>query len=350
MAPNLPHLLNAWEAYLSSRQAEEYIALYVHIPFCSTRCRYCIYASVPYIGESAVDEYLGALSNAMSVFSPLFAGTKIGAVYIGGGSPSLLTVAQMEHLFEIVASHFDLDLSDDHMFCFEIAPHHMDTQKIDCLASSFINRVSMGIQSFDPEVQQAEKRANPSPERISFLLGYLMASLQGKQSRVNADLMIGLEGQSLESVQRDLDILTGLEVPLITLYANRKRRSEAEQSQFEHYVTTTLIELESRFSTYELITERGGFSVANRWILKGFNHHCTKPYRTRPHLNSNLGFGYRAQSFVTPQELWYHRSGDGFVIDHDPKRDICRSALYPTMFEDGRRLIAEGVDVSQYGL
>ena len=345
MGSTLSHILDCWAKYLESRGPEEYVALYVHIPFCTTRCNYCIYASVPYPGPRAVDDYLGALAQEMSVFSPLFRGTKIDALYVGGGSASLLTVSQMDRLFETIQSRFELAADDDHMFCFEVAPQHIDTDKIDRIASSFVNRVSMGVQSFDPDVLRAEDRVNPSTEQICSLLRTLMTSLEKKHSRINVDLMLGLEGQTVDSLSCDLQRLSDLAVPNITVYAKRKRRTEDERIQFERFVETTLAELEPRLVDYDLVTSRGGYSAASWFTRKSFRHYFTKLYRTRPYLNSNLGFGYRAQSFITPQQLWYRRLGDGFVVDYDPGRGICGSDLHRTMFEDGRRLVASGVDV-----
>lgn len=266
----------------------------------------------------------------------------------GGGSPSLLTVPQMDYLFDTIQSQFELDVCNDNMFAFEIAPHHIDTDKVDFIASSFINRVSVGVQSFNRGVQRAENRPNPSKEYITFILGYLMASLKDKLSRINVDLMIGLDGQDVRSLKADLKTLTGIGVPRITVYANRKPRPEEERVRFEQYVVSSLLHLEQFFPTYDLITNRGGYQVPNWFIRKGFRNYFKKFYRTHPYLNSNLAFGYKAHSFISPRMFWYHKEADGYLIDHDSSRGICRSDVFRSRFEEGRRVVENKVDISYY--
>jgi 2-iminoacetate synthase ThiH len=180
---DLSRILDMWKRYLEERGRDDYLTLYVHIPFCTSRCNFCQYKSDVLENPSQIDEQLEKLEQDMMQFSPVFKGYGIDALHIGGGTPSLMSVGQMKRLFDSIQSNFKLDVNDDNMFSIELHPASTDEEKIDFIYDSFINRASMGVQSFDEEILREENRACLSPGRTQDLIRYLMEKFNGKGGR-----------------------------------------------------------------------------------------------------------------------------------------------------------------------
>ncbi|MFH0800390.1 MAG: radical SAM protein [Pseudomonadota bacterium] len=320
---DLKCILKKWQTFLNDKDEKEYLTIFVHIPFCSSKCRYCMYASRVLKDRSQIDDHLIFLDKEMSYFSQLFRKEKISCLYIGGGTPSIMSVDQMKRLFDIIQSNFELDMDEGNMFSIETNPAHLDTDKIDFLTGSFINRVSVGIQSFDRNVMEAERRKNPSGERISYLLGYLMASLKHKRSSVNADLMIGLQKERKEKILMGLNTLSDMDIPRITLYACRKKRTPAEQKRFEKYVVSSIKHIDSRLTKYQLTTDDvAAFSESNIFYHKDISCGFKKWYDPLPSIyNNTLGFGVASNSYIIPLNFCYRRRRDGWHIIADKYYD-----------------------------
>lgn len=337
------YIIDKWKAHLATKSPKDYLALYIHIPFCTSRCNYCMYLSSILKNPEQIDAYLNWLNDEMSLLSPTFSGERISAIYIGGGTPSLMSIDQIKRLMEIIRSHFELDVDDENMFAFEVNPEHLSEKMIDYLASSIFNRVSLGIQSLNANVLKAENRVNPGTARIEKLLRYLIKAFQPKHSRINTDLMIGLKEQTVDSLIEDISVLSDLGVPRITIYANRQVRGPEAQKEFEEYVVCALRYIETFFDKYQIITNSSGFSEPNWLKLKSFRHIFMKPYRTEPLLNSNISFGIGAISLISTQEFCYMRQGNRYKIRHDPKRGIIDPG-FSSMFNDRNLFLSKGIE------
>ncbi len=317
---NLDVVLKKWDAFLKSKGEDDYLTIYVHIPFCASRCRYCGYSSSVLKDVSQVDGYLKLIAKEMSLFSPVFRGAKISSLYVGGGTPSIMSIDQMKRLFEHIQSNFELDVCADNMFSIETHPGDLDTEKIDFFADSFINRVSIGVQSFDEAVLKAERRVNPPVESILFLLEYLSARFKSHKSlySINVDLMLGLHRESRDSIQRGLEILSDMDLTRITLYASRQKRTNAEQKKFEEYVVSSVRYFSSCLTKYYLThSDLDAFYETNEFYHKGIKKGFHKWYCPIPSLyNNNIGFG-PSESFIIPLEFFYTKVPDGYKIaDH----------------------------------
>lgn len=183
--------------------------LYIHIPFCRQKCRYCDFAS--YAGEeNRIDTYLSALEKEAALYkSALF-----DTLYIGGGTPSLLSPKQLEKLFQMVEQYFGTvkKFSESTL---EANPESLTEEKLNFLKSAGLNRLSIGLQSFDNSVL---KRIGRIHDTEMFLRAYEMARAAGFDN-INVDLIAGLpdqtEGQFLEGLQK----LIALKPEHISVYA-----------------------------------------------------------------------------------------------------------------------------------
>ncbi len=122
--------------------------IYLHIPFCERKCIYCDFYSVPFAHGFARD-YITAICKEMSLKKP---DAEIRSIYIGGGTPSALSVKNIERLLHAIKLH--LPLANDYELTFEARFYEFDDDKIDACLKGGVNRFSLGVQSFDTKVRR----------------------------------------------------------------------------------------------------------------------------------------------------------------------------------------------------
>ncbi|WP_428074786.1 radical SAM family heme chaperone HemW [Candidatus Avelusimicrobium luingense] len=182
--------------------------LYIHIPFCKQKCKYCDFAS--FAGrENLIDDYLDALSKEAA----RFANAACNTLYIGGGTPSLLSRAQLEKLINLIEKNF-APIPSFAESTFEANPESLTREKIALLHHAGINRFSMGLQSFNDDELKRIGRIHSSAD---FLRAWEDLHTGGVQN-VNVDLIAGLPGQTLESFLHSLEKLTALSPQHISVY------------------------------------------------------------------------------------------------------------------------------------
>ncbi|MBT3342445.1 MAG: oxygen-independent coproporphyrinogen III oxidase [Gemmatimonadetes bacterium] len=199
---------------LNELPADDEISLYVHVPFCEHRCHFCgCHVIATRHGEVAA-KYLEYLEKEIAlVAAQLEHRPKVVQYHWGGGTPTYLTPEQMRHLQRSVESHFDIQPGAE--VAIEVDPRVTTTQHIDTLLELGFNRISMGVQDFDPAVQEAIGR-HQTKEEASQLYAYCRE--KGITS-INIDLIYGLPGQTPESFQRTLDAVNELRPDRLAVYS-----------------------------------------------------------------------------------------------------------------------------------
>jgi len=165
------------------------LAVYIHIPFCVKKCNYCDFPSYPGAGYD-VGAYLAALGLEMDLYRDAWLGKEVSTLFIGGGTPSILTEAQLESLFGLIHSRFTLE--EDAEVTFEGNPGTLDAGKFGLLREGGVNRLSLGAQSLDDEMLKGLGRIHSSAEALR---AFELARAAGFKN-INLDLMHGLPGQS----------------------------------------------------------------------------------------------------------------------------------------------------------
>lgn len=193
---------------------DEVAGLYIHIPFCRSRCIYCDFYSTT-LPQAWQVPYVEALGREMEIRANEEAGKlgRIGTVYIGGGTPSLLTAEALERLFALVARHYRLE--DGAEVTLEANPDDVTGEWVDSLKGTPVNRISMGVQSLDDNILRTLRRRHTAEQarRAVALLqeaGYTNLSL---------DLIYGLPGQGLAQFERDVREVLGMGVTHLSAYA-----------------------------------------------------------------------------------------------------------------------------------
>lgn len=170
--------------------------LYVHIPFCSSRCSYCDFATGLYESELA-ERYVRAI--VQEIGSSNFAGQRVDTIYFGGGTPSLLAPAQLERILSSLFAQFDVDNAAE--ITLEINPGSATPQKLRDFRRLGINRASFGAQTFADAELAKLGRSHTAADTLKTFAELRSAGF----TNVSFDLIAGLPGQSLDQWQRNVE-------------------------------------------------------------------------------------------------------------------------------------------------
>lgn len=169
------------------------LGLYIHIPFCRQKCRYCDFLSFPCTSEQIYREYVTALCMEMDVRKQDCQEYEIDSVFIGGGTPSILSAADVTKFMECLRR--DFRVTEDAEITIESNPASLDREKLDAYLAAGINRISIGIQSFDNRTLQLLGRLHDKNEAFQKIQ---MARKAGFDN-INIDLMFGIPEQSIKT-------------------------------------------------------------------------------------------------------------------------------------------------------
>jgi len=211
---NLPEV--ALDSALGTLPQNAPLSLYLHVPFCATVCYYCACNKIITNNRKHAITYLARLYREMELIEPgLPAGHTVEQLHFGGGTPTYLTNEQFTEVFEHLGSTFTLLTTDERDFSIEIDPRTVDPARIAFLTGLGINRMSLGIQDFDPDVQLAVNRLQSESDTASIIDA---ARDHGVKS-LSVDLIYGLPQQNLERFARTLDRIIHLSPDRISLYS-----------------------------------------------------------------------------------------------------------------------------------
>ena len=188
------------------------IALYVHIPFCETKCPYCDFNTYSKI-ESLIPGYVSALRTEIELWAGLLDGPPVRTVFFGGGTPSYLPSNDISALMATISESFTLQ--DDAEITLEANPGDFTLDKLNHFLDVGINRLSIGVQSFDDGLLSLLGRRHSATDAVE---AYRMACDAGFDN-VSIDLMYGLPHQTIEHWQETLARTSDLRPPHISLYA-----------------------------------------------------------------------------------------------------------------------------------
>ncbi len=190
------------------------LSLYVHIPFCASLCYYCACNKIITKQPARAELYLRYLAREVALHTAqIGASQPVSQLHLGGGTPTFLDDAQLSALMGLLQQNFALQQGGE--YAIEIDPRTVSAERLACLRALGFNRLSFGVQDFDPEVQQAVHRVQPAAEVFALVEE---ARRLGFES-VNIDLIYGLPRQTPESFQRTLAQVKLLCPDRIALYA-----------------------------------------------------------------------------------------------------------------------------------
>jgi oxygen-independent coproporphyrinogen-3 oxidase len=192
------------------------LSVYVHVPFCLSPCFYCGCTRVITRDHGKAAIYLEHLYREIELIAPPFDHDRpLVQLHFGGGTPNFLDAKQMDELLDSLSRHFSFSRESEREFGIELDPRHCDADYVRMLAARGFNRVSVGIQDFDPEVQRAVNRIQ-SVEQTRVVLDTARAS--GMRS-VSVDLIYGLPKQTAEKFAHTLEQVIALRPDRVACYS-----------------------------------------------------------------------------------------------------------------------------------
>ncbi len=177
------------------------LSLYIHIPWCVRKCPYCDFNSHEARGNLPEQQYVVALARDLELALPLIWGRKVYSVFIGGGTPSLFSAAAVEQILNTVRMLLPLDINAE--ITLEANPGTVEADRFAALRDAGVNRLSLGIQSFNATHLQALGRIHDADEARR-----AVEIAQAHFNNINLDLMYGLPLQTL--AEAEADVLTAL--------------------------------------------------------------------------------------------------------------------------------------------
>ena len=181
-------------------------SLYIHIPFCKRICPYCDFVKFIY-NESFLNQYLVELKKDLDQL--IQKRYKFKTIYIGGGTPSILSSSQICDLFSKITPL----LEDSYEFTIELNPENIDENILKTLKNNKINRISIGIQTFNTRLLKLIDRdyAIDIPSKIELAKNYF--------SNINVDLIYGILDETFEELKHDVEVFLKLDIPHISTYS-----------------------------------------------------------------------------------------------------------------------------------
>ena len=259
-------------------------SIYIHIPFCNSICSYCDFSKMFY-KEDLVDKYLETLKQEIK---QNYNNEIIKTIYIGGGTPTSLNIKQLNYLFDIIKI-FKLDKEIE--FTIECNIESLTYEKLDLFKKNNVNRLSIGIQTFNPKILKYLNRFH-TKEEVFDKINY--AKKIGFDN-INIDLIYGIKGETIQDLKEDLDLFLKLDINHISCY------SIIIEPHTKLYIENTKnIDEELDYMMYNYI----GDTLKNN----GFNHYEVSNYsKTNFESKHNLvywnnleyyGFGLGASGYI----------------------------------------------------
>lgn len=189
-----------------------FLSLYIHIPFCVRKCRYCDFLSGP-AEEETREKYVRALVSEIRIRSRYFSGRKVDTVFFGGGTPSVLTEEELDQIQGAVYESFRIEPSAE--ISMEVNPGTADREKLRHIREAGINRISLGIQSFRDRELRFLGRIHTSEQAQKAFEDARKAGF----TNINMDLMSALPGQALPEFRESLERACRLRPEHLSVYS-----------------------------------------------------------------------------------------------------------------------------------
>ena len=271
----------------------EPLGLYVHIPFCRRKCYYCDFVSFPG-REDIVDAYIDAVLSEARLYADVFQHRSVDTVFIGGGTPSLLSPAQMARLFWGLKDACNWAVGE---FTIEANPETMNEEKLACCTQHGVNRLSLGLQTHDDAILSAIGRRHTYEQFLSVL------NIAHKYFRnINVDTIFALPGQTVQIFEDTLRKLISLNVPHISCYA--LKLEEGTKLADEYVGTDEDTDREMYHSAAQLLAEAGYLHYeTSNFALPGDECRHNLKYWTG---KQYLGLGVAAHSYLDGETKTRH--------------------------------------------
>jgi oxygen-independent coproporphyrinogen III oxidase len=274
----------------------EKAGLYIHIPFCLSKCGYCSFYSIKSV--NLIPEYITALREEIRHYRKTF--SSFDTIYIGGGTPSLLSIGQLETIFKAINKSYKIDSHAE--ITMEVNPGDVSLEYFQSLRSLGINRLNIGIQSFDNNILKSLRRRHNSEEAIAAINDSRKAGFDN----IGIDLIYGVHGQNISLWKKTMRQALSYAPEHISCYQlslSEKTPLYKKYSLEGWHLPDEDTELELFFTTAEELENAGyiHYEVSNFARKDKFkSRHNQKYWQHAPY----LGLGPAAHSFLNNKRWW----------------------------------------------
>lgn len=325
------------------------LSLYVHIPFCKSKCNYCAFVSETTAEEKA-NAYLDSLIKEIKLKGKIYnAGYEVCTIYIGGGTPSCLPENAIKDIMHNIYLHFIV--CNDAEITIEINPNSLTKQKVQEYLEVGINRFSIGLQSANPKLLKIIGRTHTAEDFVKSV--NLLKSMGA--TNISSDLMLGLPTQTTQDVIDSINFMANLGVKHISAYM----LSIEEGTKFYELNKAGLLNLPSENEVvkqynacYKTLKEKG----FNRYEFSNFAMDGYKSKHNQIYWNRKeyIGFGVSAHSYINGYRMAnisnisqyiYHIQKDEFPLEF--KEEITKQEAKEETIMLSLRL-EDGLDLYNY--
>lgn len=292
---------------MTRKNHKKHTGLYVHVPFCRTKCSYCNFYSITSL--DGIDEFLPALHAEMNFYRS-FAGA-FDTLYFGGGTPSLLSIKHFSEIMTHVQKTFHF--TKDPEITVEINPADMMLHELKSLRSMGINRISIGVQSFNDDILTFLGRRHTCVQARRTISDARQAGFEN----IGLDLMYGIPGQDITSWTETLKEVVFFEPEHLSCYqlaleddtplGKRHRTGDFllldEDRQYDYFMITSAMLEDAGYVHYEVSNFARNETFASKHNSKYWNH------------SSYLGLGPAAHSFSANRRWWNKGSVSEYIED-----------------------------------
>lgn len=286
--------------------------LYIHIPFCSSKCKYCdFYSFAP--GDSQMDSYLSAVLSALEKQKDKIKGA-FDTIYFGGGTPSFFGGERIGQIIEKAKECFTF--CADTEITVECNPSSVNEKLVSALKKHGVNRVSMGLQSaIDSErhIIGRKSTSNEVKSAVELFKSYGICN-------ISVDLMSGLPGQTMESFKESIDFVLSLDVKHISSYM---LKIEEDTPLYKEQNNLSFPEEDTVCDMYLYLSKKLKENGFNHYEISNFakdgyeSRHNTKYWLCKEY----LGIGPSAHSYIEGKRFYYERDFDAFLKGAKPVFD-----------------------------
>lgn len=278
-----------------SQDLDKIKGLYIHIPFCEKKCPYCDFYSLEGQPSGLIDRYISALIKEMGLYQEKL--NQIKTVYIGGGTPSILNVAQFTLLFEYIFNH--IKSSEIVEFTVEVNPKSITSEKLRLFKEHGITRISLGIQSFNGKDLKILGRLHSADHSLK-----AVEDIKRLAFNLSIDLIYGIPEQTLKDWQENLSIIADINPEHISTYEltveeGTPLHQEILRGTFKKPPEKEIVEIYEK--THKYLEEKGyihyevsNFAKPGRECIHNLNYWERGEY---------IGIGAGAHSFINKKRI-----------------------------------------------
>lgn len=291
-----PAVMESQSSIINNNNA---LGIYIHLPYCRTKCTYCAFVSAPPQTESEMDTYNDAVYRHIESGAASVNGRKVNTVFFGGGTPSLMGGERISKLLDCIHTHYDL--SDNVEITLEANPESATPSLFDRIVPLGVNRISMGAQSFSNQELESIGRVHDADTIPKAVANVKHAGIEN----VSLDLIYGLPNQQFEVWQDSLQKAVDCGLTHLSAYALCFEEGTLLHRQLENGSVTTMHE-DTYVDMYEYMQnflENHSFQQyeISNWCLPGYECRHNLIYWDR---NDYLAFGVSAHGMI--QGWRYH--------------------------------------------